>query len=104
MPPHTAPDLHPAAPAGLRDRLAAAWPAHRAHVLPGLLASLTLGLAPFYPHAHLYKQLRNLVQGTLTEWIDVLDLLLHGAPWLYLSISLGRWARSASRDLPGGSS
>jgi len=104
MPSDDAPDPHLAAPTGWRGRLAAAWPTHRARIGAGLLGSLTLGLAPFYPHAHLYKQLRNLVHGTLTEGIDVLDLLLHGAPWLYLLASLGVWARSAARALPGGSS
>jgi hypothetical protein len=85
-------------------RLAEAWPAHKARVMAGLFASLTLGLAPFYPHAHIYKQIMNIVHGTLTEWIDVLDLLMHGAPWLYLFWALGRLlldARSSRTD-PGG--
>jgi hypothetical protein len=84
------------------SRLAAAWPAHKARVLTGALASATLGLAPFYPHAHIYKQLMNLVRGTLTEWIDVLDLVMHGAPWLYLLVALGLFARDAARDAPRG--
>jgi hypothetical protein len=62
-----------------RAALADAWTVHRARVVPSLAASLTLGLAPFYPHAHIWKQLENLANGTLTEAIDVFDLFLHGA-------------------------
>lgn len=61
-----------------------------------LVSVLTLGLAPFYPHPHIWKQLANLVHGRLVAPIDVFDLLLHGAPWVWLGAALaGR--RRASR-------
>ena len=84
----------------LVDRLRACWPTHRSSVLAALGGSLTLGLAPFYPHAHVYKQLMNLAHGTLTEWIDVLDLLMHGAPWVLLFVTLARLLVAATKLVP----
>ena len=63
-----------------------AWNRHKARVAMAALASATLGLAPFYPHAHIWKQLVSLTNGTLREPIDVFDLLLHGAPWVALIV------------------
>jgi hypothetical protein len=91
----------PATTPSVTGRFAGAWPAHRARVLAGVFASATLGLAPFYPHAHIYKQLMNIVHGTLTEWIDVFDLFMHGAPWLYLFFALGLFVRDAARAPQG---
>lgn len=68
--------------------LRAAWARHRPRVLLALFASLTLGLAPFYPHAHVWKQLVSLANGTLTAPIDIFDLVLHGAPWLALIVTV----------------
>ena len=85
------------APKNVREALAAAWPAHRERVLGALVASLTLGLAPFYPHAHIWKQLVNVWRGTLTEPIDVFDLVLHGAPWVALFVTTGLLVRGALR-------
>jgi hypothetical protein len=63
------------------------------------MGSLTLGLAPFYPHAHIYKQIMNILHGTLTEWIDVVDLLMHGAPWVVLLVAVIRFLTSAQAPL-----
>ena len=52
------------------------------------MASVTLGLAPFLPEPHIWKQILNIYHGRLTESIDWLDLLMHGAPWVLLIISL----------------
>ena len=82
-----------------QERLRAQWPAHQRQVLAGVMGSLTLGLAPFYPHAHIYKQIMNIVHGTLTEWIDVFDLLMHGAPWVLLLVALIRFFASAKAPL-----
>lgn len=49
-----------------------------------VLASLTLGLAPFVPHPHIWKQLKNLWLGRPMAGMDWLDLAMHGAPWLFL--------------------
>ena len=62
-----------------------------AHALPLsvlLIASLTLGLAPFVPEPHIWEKLKMLAAGELTETIDILDLAMHGAPWLLLALKL----------------
>lgn len=57
-----------------------------------ILASLTLGLAPFLPEPHLVEKLRMLFQGQLSRPVDIGDLLMHGAPWLLLLAKLARMA------------
>ena len=49
---------------------------------------LTLGLAPFQPMPHLLEKLGLLMAGQLSAPIDVLDLLLHAAPWVLLAVKL----------------
>lgn len=51
---------------------------------PAIVASLTLGLAPFTPHAHIWKQMQNLWYGRTMTGMDWFDLLMHGAPWIFL--------------------
>lgn len=63
-----------------------------------LVASLTLGLAPFVPQPHVVEKLRWLAAGQPLRAIDVFDLLLHGAPWLWLLAALlARVARRRAR-------
>jgi len=54
-----------------------------------VIASLTLGLAPFLPEPHLWGKLKWIFGGAVgmspTDWFDA---LLHGAPWLLLLSSL----------------
>lgn len=58
-----------------------------------VLACLTLGLAPFAP-PHVWEKLLMLTRLELSRPIDWLDLLLHGAPWMVLLLSLvRRWTR-----------
>jgi hypothetical protein len=49
---------------------------------------LTLGLAPFTPEPHIWEKLKMLASGTLTQPIDIFDLVLHAAPWLLLALKL----------------
>jgi len=63
------------------------------HLGFAVIASLTLGLAPFTPHPHIWKQIRNLWFGRTMEMIDWLDLLMHGAPWIFLIYVLVQMAR-----------
>ncbi len=63
-----------------------------------VLASLTLGLAPFMPEPHLWEKLKMLAAGELTRPIDIFDLLLHGTPWLLLLAKLARMAKSRTRS------
>ena len=56
------------------------------HTIPWsvvIIMCLTLGLAPFRP-PHLFEKLTMLVHGKLVRPLDILDLLLHGAPWMLL--------------------
>ncbi len=57
-----------------------------------ILAALTLGLAPFFPEPHIWEKLKMLVAGDLGKPVDILDLLMHAAPWLLLAAKLLRMA------------
>jgi len=65
----------------------------RKNTLLFLLASLTLGLAPFTP-PHIWGKLQWIAGGGAfsgeqpMKMADWLDLLMHGMPWLLLLISL----------------
>lgn len=53
-----------------------------------LLASLTLGLAPFTPEPHIWEKIRWIANGEFPmERIYLIDLFLHGTPWLLFVIS-----------------
>ena len=53
-----------------------------------LLSSLTLGLAPFTPKPHIWKQFMNLKYGREMAMMDCVDILMHGAPWIFLIVVL----------------
>lgn len=55
-----------------------------------IIASLLLGLAPFVPEPHVWEKLKMLSSGELSRPLDIFDLVLHGAPWVLLSIKLKR--------------
>ncbi len=59
-------------------------------VLLPVFACATLGLAPYLPLPHLIEKLGWLAQGRPFRPIDVFDLVLHGAPWLWLGVALLR--------------
>lgn len=53
-----------------------------------LIASLTLGLAPFTP-PHIIGKLQWLLGGAVgMQFMDWFDLLLHGTPWVLLISSV----------------
>ena len=53
-----------------------------------LIASLTLGLAPFKPEPHIIGKLKWVAGGANgMQLIDWADLAMHGLPWLLLIIS-----------------
>ena len=57
-----------------------------------LIIALTLGLAPFTPEPHLLGKIRWIAGGgTGMGSMDYFDLLLHGAPLVWLLISLFQW-------------
>jgi len=54
-------------------------------LLTPLMASLTLGLAPFVPEPHVLGKIRWVLGGAKgMQIMDWGDLLMHGAPWLWL--------------------
>lgn len=54
-----------------------------------LLASLTLGLAPFSPEPHLFGKVRWVMGGAVgMTAMDWGDLAMHGAPWVWLVASV----------------
>jgi hypothetical protein len=54
-----------------------------------LIASLTLGLAPFVPEPHLVGKLRWVAGGAHgMAAMDWLDLAMHGAPWVWLAVAV----------------
>lgn len=57
-----------------------------------LIAALGLGLAPFVPEPHLWERLKALAAGEVPSPMDLLDLALHGTPWLLLAAKLARRA------------
>ena len=63
-----------------------------------LLASLTLGLAPFFPEPHVVGKLRWVAGGAVgMKAIDWADLAMYGALWVWLlvvAVSLA-WPRLA---------
>jgi len=55
----------------------------------GVVGSLTLGLAPFYPAPHIVGKLRWVLGGAKgMQPLDWFDFVMHGAPWVYLMIAL----------------
>ncbi len=54
-------------------------------LLTPLMASLTLGLAPFVPEPHVLGKIRWILGGAKgMQMMDWGDLAMHGAPWLWL--------------------
>lgn len=65
----------------------------RVSLLPSVLACLTLGLAPFWPLPHVAEKLLWLAQGRSLGAMNWFDLLLHGAPWVWLAADAWRRVR-----------
>ena len=62
-----------------------------------VIAALALGLAPLTPEPHLWQKLKMLANGTLSQPIDIFDLLMHASLPLLLAVRLIRMVRSANR-------
>jgi hypothetical protein len=52
-----------------------------------VIASLTLGLAPFRP-PHIWEKIVMLSRGELKRPLDWFDFFLHGAPWAVLVLKI----------------
>ncbi len=54
-----------------------------------LLASLTLGLGPFFPEPHILGKIKWIIGGAEgMQLMDWLDFLMYSTPWFLLIISL----------------
>ncbi|AGC78336.1 hypothetical protein LX97_02874 [Nonlabens dokdonensis] len=54
-------------------------------ILFALVASLTLGLAPFRPEPHIWGKIKWIAGGAEgMQLLDYWDTFLHGAPWIAL--------------------
>lgn len=64
-----------------------------------LIVALPLMIAPYpmQPTPHLIEKITMLMNGQLTQWIDIGDLLLHGLPAFVLAMKL---ARIMTRERP----
>ncbi|MCK8483763.1 RND transporter [Aliiroseovarius sp. S2029] len=65
-----------------------------------IIFCLTIGLAPFAP-PHIWEKLVMLFSGTLVRPLDILDLLMHGGPWVILLIKLARYYRTGPTSREG---
>jgi hypothetical protein len=55
------------------------------NLIIAVILCLTLGLAPFTPEPHLFGKIKWVMGGAVgMQLMDWFDLLLHGAPWVYL--------------------
>ena len=53
-----------------------------------LVASLSLGLAPFFPEPHIWGKLKWIAGGAKgMQAVDWFDTLMHGTPWILLIIA-----------------
>lgn len=49
------------------------------------IASLTLGLAPFFPEPHIWGKIKWIAGGANgMGFMDWYDVILHGTPWILL--------------------
>jgi len=60
-----------------------------------VIIALTLGLAPFLPQPHVLEKLGMLASGTLVKPVDMIDLLMHGLPWVLLALKLALPAKTS---------
>lgn len=57
-----------------------------------VLMCLTLGLAPFFPEPHLFGKLIWVIGGGEgMKLIDYWDLIMHGAPFLFLFYTIYKY-------------
>ena len=57
-------------------------------LLPLIMMSVFLGLAPFAPEPHVVEKLKMLMAGTLSKPIDIFDFLMHATPATILALKL----------------
>ncbi|MEE9439156.1 MAG: hypothetical protein V3V14_09165 [Saprospiraceae bacterium] len=57
----------------------------KSNLVMALIASLTLGLTPFFPEPHLWGKIKWVMGGAKgMQLLDYWDLIMHGFPWIML--------------------
>ncbi|PTB96756.1 hypothetical protein C9994_05945 [Marivirga lumbricoides] len=52
----------------------------------------TIGLAPYFPEPHFFGKVRWVLGGADgMKFMDYFDLIMHGAPWVYLVFVLCKY-------------
>lgn len=51
-------------------------------------AAVLMAMLPIQPEPHLVEKLRMFREGSLTEWIDIFDVLWHGLPTFLLLLKV----------------
>lgn len=69
-------------------------------LFPLLVGAVVLGLAPFWPEPHLWEKLSMLMNGSLTQPLDIFDLVLHGAFPILLALKLVRQFQRKKAEAP----
>lgn len=60
-----------------------------------LIATLTLGLAPFVPEPHFFGKVKWLMGGAVgMKPMDWFDLAMHGTPWVWLTFEIVKAAKT----------
>ena len=67
-------------------------------LVPLVFLAIFMALAPFSPEPHLVEKLRMLMNGELTNALDIFDLIWHGFPLLLLVLRLLRMNRAPSEN------
>jgi hypothetical protein len=71
------------------------------NLIIAIIMCLTMGLAPFTPEPHLFGKIKWVMGGAVgMQPMDWFDLILHGAPWLYLVYVLSNYFFSKKKIPP----
>lgn len=55
-----------------------------------IIAALVLGLAPLVPEPHMWQKLKMLANGTLSQPIDIFDLIMHASVPILVGVKFFR--------------
>lgn len=62
-----------------------------------ILATILMGMAPFFPIPHAIEKTQMLMRGELTKPLDIFDLIFHLFPVLLIGLKYGT-SKSKSRN------
>lgn len=72
----------------------------RGNLKLAIVLVFTLGLAPFTPEPHIWGKIKWVLGGANgMQAMDYFDLVLHGAPWMYLIFELIKYFKKDQSNL-----